>query len=403
MSRSLRSRILGILAAVMVVAGLGWLMRPLPVEVDLVKASRGPLVVTVNEDGRTRVRDRYVVAAPLAGRLLRLTLKSGDPVVADETIVATIEASDASLLDDRARAESEARLQAAEAHREQAATAVERAQDAAAVARTAYGRAEQLAASGTFTPEELEAVRLRYQFVNHDERVARFGLKMAEFERDQARAALTRFAPRDDAEAALFRQEIRAPITGNVFRVFEESSTIVEAGARLIELGNPADLEVEIDVLSVDAVRIKPGARVILNHWGGDEPLEARVRVVEPSAFMKVSALGIEEQRVWIIADIVTPAEKRGSLGDGFRVEAGIVTREDADVIKVPAGAVFRTGDQWTVYRVENNRARLQPVKVGSSNDAETQILEGLQPGDPLVLHPSDRVSPDCRVAPRQP
>lgn len=403
MSRTLRSRILGTVGGLAVLAGLAWLLRPLPVEVDLVAVTRGPLVVTVDEDGETRVRERYVVAAPLAGRLLRVTLKSGDPVVADETVVGTIEASDATLLDDRARAEAEARLKAAEAHRDQAATTVDRAQDAAGVARSVFARGEQLMANGTMTQEEFDDVRLKYQIATHDERAAQFGLKIAEFERDQAKAALMRFAPREGTEASLYRHEIRAPISGRVFRVFQESSTIVEAGARLIEVGDPQDIEVEIDVLSEDAVRIRPGARVLLNHWGGDRSLEARVRVVEPSAFTKVSALGIEEQRVWIIADIVTPPAERGSMGDGFRVEASIVTREEADVIKVPAGAVFRTGNQWTVYRVRGGIARLQAVKVGISNDAEAQILEGLEPGDQLVLHPSDRVTPDCRVTPRQP
>lgn len=403
MSRSLRSRILGIVGVLAVLAGLAWLLRPLPVEVDLVEVTRGPLIVTVDEDGRTRVRERYVVASPLAGRLQRVTLKSGDPVVADETIVATIEASDATLLDDRARAETEARLKAAEAHRDQAATTIDRAQDAAEVARSTYTRGEQLATRAAITREELDELRLKYQLATHDERSAQFGLKIAEFELAQAQAALTRFTPRDGAPAVLYRQEIRAPITGSVFRVFEESSKVVEAGARLIELGDPADLEVEVDVLSVDAVKIKPGARVLLNHWGGDHPLEARVRIVEPSAFTKISALGIEEQRVWIIADIVTPAAERGSLGDGFRVEASIVTHEETDVIKVPAGTVFRTGEQWTVYRIQGGLARLQPVKVGISNDAETQILEGIEPGDQLVLHPSDRVTPDCRITPRKP
>lgn len=400
-TRTLSRRVTGIVATVIVVGLLIYGFIPPAVDVDLAVAGRGPLTVMVEEDGKTRVRERYVVSSPLAGRLLRTSLHSGDIVRTNETIVATIEASESILLDDRARAEAEARLKAAEAHREQARALIERAKDAEAVTRDDLARAETLYARKAVPAESYDASRLKHRLAAHDLRVAEFNLTIADFERDQAQATLTRFTQRPESDQTLFRHEIRSPIAGRVFRVFEESETPVVVGSRLIELGDPTDLEVEIDVLSVDAVQIRPGTRVQLSHWGGDVPLEARVRIVEPSAFMKTSALGIEEQRVWIIADIVTPPDERQSLGDGFRVEAGIVTWESDDVLKVPAGALFRNGTDWAVFTVRQSRAVLQPVRAGHTNGVETEIVDGLSPGDQVVLHPSDRVRPGVRITRR--
>lgn len=374
---------------------------PPAVDVELTTVTRGPLVVTVEEDGKTRVRERYIVASSLSGRLLRVALHSGDPILANKTVVATIEASDTNLLDDRARTESEARLKAAEAHREQATALIERARDTTSIALNELNRAEQLAAKKAITDEVHDEVRLKYRLAAYDLRVAEFNLTIAEFERDQAKAAFVRFADRPEEQRSLFRHEIRAPISGRVFRVFEENSVPVSPGARLIELGDPTDLEVEIDVLSTDAARIKPGSKVWLHHWGGDDTLEARVRVIEPSAFTKVSALGIEEQRVWVIADILSPPEQRSTVGDGFRVEASIVTWEGTNVLKVSAGALFRQQNDWAIYVVRQARAELQTVRVGHTNGLETEVLEGLTVGDQVILHPGDRVRPGVRVRPR--
>lgn len=374
---------------------------PPAVDVDLASVVRGPLTVTVDEDGKTRVRERYIVASPLSGRLLRSSLHSGDSVCAGETIVAIIEASDTTLLDDRARTESEARLKAAEAHRLQATALIERARDAQDVAKNELERAQALHAKAVQTQEALDSVRLKHRLATHDLRVAEFNLTIAEFERDQAQAAFVRFSERPEDQQPLFRHEIRAPISGRVFRVFEENAVPVSPGTHLIELGDPTDLEVEIDVLSVDAVRIQPGSKVSLVHWGGETPLEARVRVIEPSAFTKVSALGIEEQRVWVVADILTPSDERPTLGDSFRVEARVVTWEATDIVKIPAGALFRKGNDWAVYVVRNSRAELQLVQVGHANGYETEIIDGLNVDDRVILHPSDRVQSRVRVVAR--
>lgn len=389
-------------AVVAIIAGsLIYGFLPPAVDVDLSRVARGPLTVMVEEDGKTRVRERYVVSSPLVGRLLRTSLHSGDWVRANETIVATIEASESNLLDDRARAEADARLKAAEAHREQSMALIERAKDAETIAKVDLDRAETLYAKKTIAEELYDAARLKYRLAAHDLRVAEFNLTIAEFERDQAQAALTRFTERSASQQQLFHHEIRAPISGRVFRVFEESATPLEVGTHLIELGDPTDLEVEIDVLSVDAVQIRPGAKVRITHWGGDVTLDARVRIVEPSAFTKNSALGIEEQRVWIIADILTPPEERRSLGDGFRVEAGIETWEAEDVLKVPAGTLFRQGSEWATFLVQRAKAVLQVVRIGHTNGIETEIVEGLSAGDQIILHPSDRVRSGVHIVPR--
>ena len=375
--------------------------RTPPVEVDLIAATYGPLTVTVDEDGKTRVRERYLVSAPLAGRLLRVELHGGDSLVANETVLATIEASDPSLLDERARADAEARVNAATAERDRAMTRIEVANDSLGVARNELDRAEQLFGKSILPEEAYEATQLKYRLAVHEKQSAEFGLKIAEFELDQARSALLRYGPRSEEHAELFRYVIRTPITGRVFRVFQESSTDVAPGTRLLEVGNPDELEVEIDVLSEDAVRIRPGTTVWLNHWGGSQSLEARVRLVEPSAFTKLSALGIEEQRVWVIADLVTPASERSALGDGFRVEASIVVAENPRALKIPAGCLFRTGDEWSVFLVRKGRAERRLVRVGLTNGIETEVTDGLALGDQLILHPSDRVSHGTKVISR--
>jgi HlyD family secretion protein len=375
---------------------------PKPVAVDLTAARRGPLRVTVDKDGKTRIRERYVVSAPLAGRLLRLELKPGHRVSAGKTLLALLEPTDPSLLDPRARAEAEARRKAAESARSRASTQLDRARAAQELAHSEYIRIQRLSQTRSASTQELHEAITKERTATEDLRAAQFGVQIAEFELELARAALVRTQATSPGEAEAWRFEIRAPIDGKVLRVFQESSTVVTPGQRLLELGDPADLEVEIDVLSADAVKVKLGARVFLEHWGGERLLEARVRLVEPAGFTKVSALGVEEQRVWVVADLVDPPEKRPTLGDAYRVEARIVIWEGENVLKVPAGALFRHGDGWAVYRVVESRAQLQPVQVGHGNGLETEILDGLTEGDPVILHPSDKIRDGGAVVPRE-
>lgn len=386
-----------------VLGAIVYAFLPAPVDVDVAVVTRGLLQVTVDHEGKTRIKEKYVVSSPLAGRLLRVEIHPGDVVTAGKSMLTAIEPTDPALLDARARAEAEARVKAAEASRKRALAAVERDKEAHESTAHDYDRAKRLRATQAIAHEEFDKAEHKERMAAEELRVAQFAALIAEFELEQARAALLRTQPREGSDADAWRFGIRSPITGKVLRVFQESATVVTPGTRLIELGDPTDLECEIDVLSTDAVKIVPGAKVLLEHWGGEYPLLARVRVIEPSAFMKVSALGVEEQRVWVIADFVDPPAKRKTLGDGYRVEARIVAWEGEDVLKVPAGALFRHADDWAVFVAENGRGYLRPVHVGKSNGQEAEVLDGLQVGDVVILHPSDRIKNDIGITPRTP
>lgn len=389
-----------IVAAVVVIGLLVYAFRPIPVEVDTAVAGRGPLVVTVNAEGKTRIRERYVVSTPLAGQLLRVRLRPGDPVSAGETVLASIEPGDPGLLDARAKAEIEAREKRSAAARQQAEAHLNRARAAEQLAAAQLARARTARAAGVGSVEEYDVAEGRERVAADEVRAAEFAVRVAEFEHELAKAARVRSQPRLSAEAEPDRFEIRSPIGGLVLRVFQESEAVVASGTRLLELGDPRDLEMEIDVLSTDAVKIRPGARVVVDHWGGPGPLAGRVRVVEPSGFLKVSALGVEEQRVYVIADFTDPLEKRRPLGDAYRVEARVVVSE-GDALKVPAGALFRRGGRWAGFAVRDGRARLAEVTVGRTNGLETEVLDGLREGDVVVVHPTDRVTDGARVVGR--
>lgn len=401
MIRRWKSWLLLTLSALAVLFLLWYAFMPQPVDVELARATRGPLRVTVDEDGRTRIRERYVVSSPLAGRVLRIELHPGDPVEPGKTLLATIEPNDPALLDERAQAEAEARVKAAEATRELARVEVDRTRQANDHAKSELARAEQLLASRAITREELELRAFRERSTAEEQRSALVSVQIAEFELEQARAALLRTRPRSPGEESPPRLEVRCPIHGQVLRVFQESATVVTPGTRLVEVGDPADLEIEIDVLSSDAVKITTGAKVWLEHWGGDSPLLAEVRLVEPAAFTKISALGVEEQRVWVIANFIDPRDKRPTLGDAYRVEARIVTWERPEVLKIPAGALFRWGDEFAVFTVADGRAKRTTVRSGHSNGLETEILEGLDEGATVILYPSDRIRDGIRVSER--
>jgi HlyD family secretion protein len=247
----------------------------------------------------------------------------------------------------------------------------------------------------------LDEAKLLYRTRAEEFKAARFAEEISRFELAQAKAALLRSRPDSEGAAFEWRFEIRAPITGQVLRVFQESAAIVQAGAQLIEVGDAGDLEVEIDVLSSDAVKVTPGDVVLLEHWGGDVPLRGIVRVVEPSAFTKLSALGVEEQRVNVIADFADPADRRGSLGDAYRVDARIIVWQGDNVLQVPTSALFRRGDKWAVFRVENGYAALHEIEVGQRNALEAEVVKGLEAGDRVIVYPGDRIEDGVGVVPR--
>ncbi len=381
----------GLLLVAAIVVGL-W-PRPTPVEAAVV--SRGPLVVTVDEEGMTRVQNRYVVSAPLAGQLRRIDWKAGAPVEAGQTVLATLEATGADFLDARSLAQAQARVRAAEAAREAALAQRDRAVIAAKLFRAEQKRARQLRESTVLSAQEYDLAQMRADTADQETRAAEFALKVADFELQQARALLIRGQSGASESEPLI---ITSPVSGRILRVFQESSRVVPAGFALMEVGDPTDLEVRIEVLSRDAVAITPRARVLLDLWGGPEPLLARIRLVEPSAFTKISALGVEEQRVFVIADFVDPVGKRPTLGDSYRVEARVVVWENPDALRAPAGALFQRAGIWRTFAIESGRAVLREVKVGRTNGVQTEVLDGLREGDRLVVYPGDKVSSGTRV-----
>jgi HlyD family secretion protein len=386
----------------LVVVGLVvWAFLPAAAEVDVATVERGDLMVSVDREGKTRVRQRYVVSAPLAGRMRRIDLRAGDAVTAGKTPLAVIEPTDPALLDARDRAVAEARVDAARAKVRQSAANLERSRALSEQAEAEVERQRRLMTGRASSQQEYQVTQALAQAMAAEVRAGEFARRTAEFELQQAKAALIRTRPEPTPGAGPAEFDILAPVSGVVLRVLQESATVVSPGTRLLEVGDAIDLECEVDVLSTDAVKIEPGQRVVVEHWGGPHALEGRVRRREPSAFTKVSALGVEEQRVNIIIDLLDAVERRPTLGDGYRIEARIVIWEGKGVLKVPSGALFRHEGGWAVFRVEKGRAVPRAVEVGHDNGLEAEVLEGLEEGDPVILHPSDRVRPDVAVAPR--
>lgn len=389
------------LIAALLAGGLLYAFAPRPVPVELTRVTRGPMRVTVDDDGRTRIKERYIVSAPLGGQLRRIELRPGDPVVAGKTLIATIEPPAPSLLDPRTRAQLEARLQAADLQAQQAGPRLERVRAAQQLAQSELERATALMEQKAISVRELELAREAARAAAEDLRAAEYGRQIAGYELEQARAALLRSSLRGGAGDHSWELCVTSPIHGRVLRLFHESAAVVTPGASLVELGDPADLEAVVDVLSSDAVRIEPGARVLFEQWGGATPLEGRVRVVEPAGFLKISALGVEEQRVNVIVDFVSPPGARRTLGDAYRVEARIVIWEAENVLKLPVGALFRSGGEWSVFVARQGRARLTRVEVGHSNGRDFEILRGVAAGDEIVTHPSDKVMDGAAISVR--
>jgi HlyD family secretion protein len=370
----------------LIVGGL-W---PQPVPVETGPVTTGPLRATVNEEGKTRIKHRYLLSAPVAGQLRRIELKAGAEVKAGETVVAVLDPLPPAMLDARARALAEAR-------RDAAAARLEKARSANAFAASELRRLEKLYADQTVSIQEREAAQSRADSARQESAAAQGALREAEAE--LAEFSLARPAPTD---AFSLPRELKAPATGRVLRVFEENARVVSVGTALLEIGDPSDLEVVVEVLSRDGAAILPGGRVELEQWGAaDNPeLLGRVRLVEPAAFTKTSALGVEEQRVNVVVDLLTPPQQRPTLGDNFRVEAKIVVWESHAALKVPAGALFRQGDQWAGFVLSEGRAQLRPVRIGRSSTAEVQVLDGLKDGEQVILYPGSRVRPGQRVKP---
>jgi HlyD family secretion protein len=376
--------ILGIVGLVMLA------LLPKPISVVVTPAEWGPLQVTVDEEGETRIRDRFTVAAPVSGRLLRIALRDGDPVALNQVVAEVWPLP----LSAREREEQQARVLAAEALQRQAEEQVRRAQTDYEQARRERERMERLASAGLVSPQATEQARVIEITDANQVQAARFRAVAAAAEVQVARAGLIALETPD--EGIVTTVKVPSPIAGKVLRVLEQSERVVEAGTALLIIGDPSNLEVVLDVLSTEAVKVQPGMPVILEGWGGNQPLRAQVRVVEPFAFTKVSALGVEEQRVNIIADFIDPP---GPLGDGYRVEGRIVIWEQSKVLKIPASSLFRVGTGWSVFVVENGRAQRRQVEVGHRSTLEVEIISGLRAGEQVIRHPSNQLREGTRVA----
>jgi len=373
-----------LLLMALIIAGL-W---PKPTPVETARAVVGPLRTTITEEGKTRIKNRYLVSAPVTGHLRRILLKAGDAVEAGSTVVAVVDPISSAMLDARGHASAAARRDAAVAN-------LERARAAHVFAEADLRRFEKLFAGKMVTLRDVESARLGESSAAKEKAAAEGALRQAE-------AELADFVPsaQSAGKAGHALTRIIAPATGRVLRVIEESTRVVTAGTPLMEIGNPADIEAVITVLSRDGAMIAPGTLVELEQWGGGKPLPARVRFVEPAAFTKISALGVEEQRVNVIADVLAPTDQRLSLGDNFRVEGRIITWETARTLKVPSGALFRRGAGWFTFVIDGGRARMKAVSVGPSSGPETQVLEGLAENDEVIVYPGDRVHDGERVKP---
>ena len=394
--RWLRRVIYGLLAAG-AIAVLVLALMPKPVAVDLGEVTRGRFEQTVDDDGKTRVRERYTVSAPLAGTLLRTSLKAGDSVELG-SILASIVPNPSPLLEPRTRQELEQRLGAAEARKMHAAAAVERAQANLDQARADLERTRPLAAKGVVPPSKLDRDEILARIGARELEAARFEAHAAEHDMELARAALDMTTDNAEQRTAGKVWDIRSPVSGRVLRVLQKSEASVAIGTPLLEIGDPRDIEIVVDVLSSDAVQIEPGALVRIEGWGGDKSLDGRVRRVEPSAFTKVSALGVEEQRTNVIIDLVSPQSEWSALGDGYRVDTRITVYQGDDVLKVPTSALFREGDQWVVYVVSASTAYKRNVTLSRRTGVEAAVVSGLAAGERVILYPTDAVRQGARV-----
>ena len=368
-------------------------LRPSPVRVEVARVRCGPMRVTIDAEGKTRARDRFVVAAPVSGRLARIDLHRGDAVRRGE-VVARIDPPPMAPLDPRQLAEAKARVATAEQLKQEADAVVEHVRADCEQARRELARAEKLIETGDVSRQDFERVRNAALTCRQQIEAAKYRARAAASEVEVAKAALIAvgWAGQSASSATVL---VRAPVNGRVLRVAEENERVVMAGAPLVELSNPS-LEVVIEVLSVDAVKVKPGMPVMIEGWGGEQDLEARVRMVEPSAFTKISALGVEEQRINVIADFIEPG---APLGDGYRVEARIVIWETNEALKAPLSALFRSGQRWNAFVVENGLAKRREVETGRRADFEVEILNGLREGESVIAHPSNLVADGVRVS----
>lgn len=410
MPTKLKKRAAWSMAAIVVAGGLAWLAWPSPIPVDLAAVSRGPMEVTIDDEAKTRVRHIYTVSAPVAGKVLRISspqgrhdtsVHVGNPVKAAETVVAVMQPAVPSFLDVRSREEMQAMLTAAEAAVALSEAEVRRIEAALEFSRGELRRAEALARTSAIPARSLEKARL-------DVQTNEAALASAKAQTDVRRSERASIAARLKSPSLAVSEtspdcciQLRSPVTGVVLKIIQDSEAVVQVGAPLVDVGDPLDLEIVADLLSTDAVQIKEGAAVRIDGWGGP-PIQGKVARVDPAGFLKVSALGVKEQRVRTTIDFTSPSEVWSRLGHDYRVIVHVMIWSADDVLNVPVAALFRQGDTWAVYTVKNGRAQATSITVGRRNNRNAEVLSGLAAGDQVVLHPSDRIRNGAAVTRRE-
>ena len=395
----MKKKISWMVGGLIVLALLVWAFMPRATEVEVASVTQGRFERSVQEDGKTRLRDRYVVSTPLAGRVARITLRQGDSVERD-AMVATLWPLVPALLDERARDQQNAHVGALEASVSRAKANVGRAMAALDQARAELKRNEALAKEGFVSPNQNETGRLTVRLREQELESARQEESGARHELDQSRIALRQYSS-GSTGAQQRAWQIKAPVSGKILKIQQQSEGIVQAGTPLMELGNPSQLEVVVDVLTEDAAQIRPGTPVQLSNWGGPETLEGRVRLIEPAAFTKVSALGVEEQRVNAVIDITSAPDKRATLGDGFKVDVRVLVQVVESAVKVPVSALFPVGARSALFVVEGGRARQREIEVAARNGVEAWVKTGLAPGTPVIVYPPTALKDGARVTTR--
>lgn len=390
-------KVLLIAAPVALVAAFVLGLRPRPVAVDLGAATRGPLRVTMEEEGKTRIRDRFMISAPTAGRILRVELEPGDPVRAGD-VVAVMRPGAPQPLDVRTRANLQAQVRSAEAALGRARADRERALAELRYARSEAARIQKLGEAGVVSKDRVEVAELSLDRGRAAVAAADYEISAAQHQLEAARASLLE-AGEDSAGATI---ELRSPVAGSVLRRRHESEAVVPAGEALLEIGDPEDLEVVADLLSTDAARLRPGQPVEIEAWAGAPALRGRVKRIEPAGFTKISALGVEEQRVDVIIAREDSPDRWAQLGDAYRVDIRVILWEGKDVLQVPTSALFRDNQGWAVFAVEDGKARRRSVEVGRQSGLAAEILSGLRQGEKVIMHPGAEIKDGAAVEERK-
>ncbi|WP_029407372.1 efflux RND transporter periplasmic adaptor subunit [Thiomicrorhabdus sp. Milos-T2] len=390
----------GVLITVVLLIGLLiWGFWPKPIMVETTTVKKAPLTITIQEDGKTRVIDRYVISSPVNGMTCRMHLNVGDNVTQGQNLLA-ITPLESQVLDARSRAQAEAQVMAARASLQSAKQQAIASQATAKLAQEKVQRFKPLLQKGLISQETFDEAKTATITANSQQRSAKFAVEVANFELQAALTTLEYSAAKPQKQN-VDRVAVKSPITGKILKVTRQCEGPVTTGQALLEVGDPTALEVEVDLLSADAVKIKPGMTVLFDRWGGAQPLKGVVKLIEPIGFTKVSALGVEEQRVWVICSFTSPTKQWQRLGDGYRVEAKFILWHEDNVLQIPESALFRYQNGWAVFKKEANKAIRQSVNIGQRNGLTVQILTGLVEGEKIINHPSDAVEDGVNIKER--